>query len=388
MDRTSEGISGRITLVIGHCAGMIDVVALPVWIGIVLIGRIGLDPQRAGGLATLFLISVVASGLYFAPRLNRIPRGRVVPVAFALAGLAFLSMTAAGDYGTLAAAHVAAGLAVGCALSLTHGTMGGSANPHRLASVAFTALGVVSLVFLATLPPLVERFGPSGLFVTLAAIMFTAALAALLGFPATMAGGAAAAARAAESKLSRRIWFGMAGVSLLALNQAMMFGFLERIGVWHGFTSAQVAGVLIAAGVVNLFPAALAGILERRLPAAWVMCLGPALQGVLGLAFTQAPGFAAYAVAASMFIAVLIFTHTFAFGFLAREDRSGRAVAATPVMIMTGSACGPLLGGVLAQQLGYGTLGWAALVVGLLSALSFRLAVRPAEVVEPSKAAA
>lgn len=374
MDRKNESIGGRAALVIGHCAGMIDVVALPVWIGIVLIGRLGLQPQQAGGLATLFLASVVASSLFFAPRLNRIRRGRFVPAGFALAGLAFLGMTTVTDYAALAAVHMAAGLGVGCALSLTHGTMGGSSNPHRLASVAFTALGVLSVVFLAIVPQLIARFGAGALFVTLAAIMGVAALTAGIAFPHS--GGATAAATGSAPKMSSRVWFGMAGVSLLALNQALMFGFVERIGNWHGFSGAQIAGVLVATGFVNLFPAAIAGLLERRCPAALVMGLGPVIQGLLGLAVTQVPGFPAYAVAASLFISVLIFTHTFAFGFLAREDRSGRAVAATPVMVMTGSACGPLLGGVLAQQVGYGSLGWAALAIGISSALCFCLAVR------------
>ena len=389
MDKNREGIRGRVALVIGHCAGMMDIVALPVWIGIVLIGQIGLDPQSAGGLATLFLSAVVASSLICAPRLNRIRRERVVPAAFTVAGLAFLSMTALASlgYGALAAAHAVAGLAVGCALSLTHGTMGGSANPHRLASISFAALGVVSLVFLATLPPLIERFGANAFFVTLAAIMFTAAVAALVGFPAGMAGAAAPAA-AAESKLPRHVWFGMIGVSLLSVNQAMTFGFLERIGVGQGFTGAQVAAVLIGTGVVNLFPAVFAGLLQGKLSVARVMMIGPVLQGALGFTLSHAPSYAAYAVAASLFVSTLIFTHTFAFGFLAREDRSGRAVASTPVMVMTGAAFGPLLGGVLAQQLGYASLGWAALVIGLLSALSFSLAVRPAGFAKPVVSAA
>jgi predicted MFS family arabinose efflux permease len=376
MDRKSETVAGRTALVIGHCAGMIDLVALPVWVGMVLIGRMGLEPMRAGGLATLFLISVVAAGLVFAPRLNRIRRRRFVPAAFALAGLAFVGMTATTDYAVLALAHAVAGFAVGCGLSLTHGTMGGSANPHRLMSIAFTALGVVAVVFLGTLPQLVARFGAEALFFAIAAIMFTAALAALLAFPDTGTGGTVAAPRVVEAPLSARVWFGMAGVSLMALNQAMMFAYVERIGDWHGFSAAQVAGVLVAVGVVNLFPAALAGVLERRLSTAGVMVVGPLLQAALGLSITQAPSFAAYAFAACSFIALLIFTHTFVFGFLAREDRSGRAVAATPVMVMTGSAIGPLLGGALAQQAGYGSLGWAAAAIGISGSLIFVRAVR------------
>ena len=377
MDRKSETVAGRTALVIGHCAGMIDLVALPVWVGMVLIGRMGLEPMRAGGLATLFLISVVAAGLVFAPRLNRIRRRRFVPAAFAIAGLAFVGMTTTTDYALLALAHACAGFAVGCGLSLTHGTMGGTANPHRLMSIAFTALGVVAVVFLGTLPQSVARFGAEALFFAIAAIMFTAALAALLAFPDTGTGsGAAAAPRVVEAPLSARVWFGMAGVSLMALNQAMMFAYVERIGDWHGFGAAQIAGVLVAVGVVNLFPAALAGVLERRLSTAGVMVVGPLLQAALGLSITQAPAFAAYAFAACSFIALLIFTHTFVFGFLAREDRSGRAVAATPVMVMTGSAIGPLLGGALAQQAGYGSLGWAAAAIGISGSLIFLRAVR------------
>jgi hypothetical protein len=48
-------------------------------------------------------------------------------------------------------------------------------------------------------------------------------------------------------------------------------------------------------------------------------------------------------VAASVFAAVMIFTHTFAFGLLARLDLSGRAMAATPAMLMIGAAIGPIL---------------------------------------------
>jgi len=77
---------------------------------------------------------------------------------------------------------------------------------------------------------------------------------------------------------------------------------------------------------------------------------------------------------------VMIFTHTFAFGWLARLEPSGRLVAATPAMLMTGSAIGPLLGGALVGGLGYGALGVAALVLGAIGAALFRhsTAVAPA----------
>lgn len=37
----------RLALMVAHCAGMVDLVALPVWVG-VLDSRDGFDPQQAG----------------------------------------------------------------------------------------------------------------------------------------------------------------------------------------------------------------------------------------------------------------------------------------------------------------------------------------------------
>jgi predicted MFS family arabinose efflux permease len=93
---------------------------------------------------------------------------------------------------------------------------------------------------------------------------------------------------------------------------------------------------------------------------------------------TQSAAFAPYAAATSVFAAVMIFTHTFAFGMLARIDRTGRAVAATPAMLMTGAAIGPVLGGTLVKQLGYGSLGIAAVLIAAAAVLCFsRLEPRP-----------
>ena len=71
-DTARLGTFGTVALMIAHCAGMVDLVALPVWVG-TLIGAYRLDPQRAGLLATLFLAGAVLSSVFFSPRLNRLP---------------------------------------------------------------------------------------------------------------------------------------------------------------------------------------------------------------------------------------------------------------------------------------------------------------------------
>ena len=68
---------------------------------------------------------------------------------------------------------------------------------------------------------------------------------------------------------------------------------------------------------------------------------------------------------------MLIFTHNFAFGLLAKLDPSGRAVAATPTTLMVGAAIGPVLGGTLVKAAGYGSLGLVATLMAALAVASF-----------------
>ena len=44
---TTNSLRGRVALMVGHCAGMVDLVALPVWVG-TLISVYRFDPQQAG----------------------------------------------------------------------------------------------------------------------------------------------------------------------------------------------------------------------------------------------------------------------------------------------------------------------------------------------------
>jgi predicted MFS family arabinose efflux permease len=380
-DRAAQARGGVAALVIGHCAGLMDISALPVWVGMVLVGKLAFEPQRAGLLLSLFLGCVVLSSLFFAPRIARIPRKRLQPAAYALAGICFAVMSlVSASYAWLAGLHAIAGLAVGCGLSIVNGTMACTANPHRTAALAFTALSLVSTIFLSVQPALVEKIGPNVFFFTMAGVMFTAALAGMLAFPEPSKpeaqAGAAGGTSMGHDKLPRAVWFGIAGVSLLMVTHSMILGFVERIGVTHGFSAAQIGTVLVVSGLVNLVLVTLTGPLGRRLSARHVVVAGPLIQACAGLAIAQVAVYASYIVGTSLFISILTFTHVFCFGLLARMDPSGRVLAATPVMVMTGSALGPALGGILAQHIGYTSLGWAALAFGVLSASCFRLSTR------------
>ena len=157
----------------------------------------------------------------------------------------------------------------------------------------------------------------------------------------------------------------------MALTQAMMFSFLERIGIDRGFRREAVTGVLIALGFVNLFPAPLAAFLEKRVSPHAVLLSGPIVRPLIALAIAFSGSFPAYAAPAVLFAAVMIFTHTFAFGVLSKLDPTARALAGTPAMLMIGAAVGPILGGLLVQGFGYGSLGVAAVVIAAIAVFLF-----------------
>ena len=367
---STDSKRGRIALSVAHCAGMLDMVALPVWVG-TLIANYRFDPQQAGLLATLFLFGAVFASLLLASRFNRLPKRAVVTLSFLVSATGFGVAAIASDFNTLAGLHLLCGMTTGAALSMTHGTMALSSNPHRQFAIVNMALGVVAIFYLGVTPRIVAQWGGAALFGVFSAAMALAALVCLFIFPTAVAAPSVAQGRikvgglsavSVPTRFSAAVWFGIVGVALVALVQAMTTSFVERAGIDRGFGSQAVAGVLIALGVVNLVPAPLAVLLERRLSARGVLLCAPVIQAVLAVAVMNAVAFPIYAGSTAVFVAVIIFSHTFAFGLLARLEPTGRALAATPAMLMIGAAIGPVLGGTLVKFYGYGAIGVAAVV--------------------------
>lgn len=355
---------------VAHCAGMVDLVALSLWVG-ALIAFYGLDPQQAGGLPTLFLVGAVLASVTLAPLIRRL-RGRWVATAgFGVAAASFWLAAGVNGYAQLALLHAIAGVATGAALSVTHGTIARSTNPHRLFAIVGIALGVFAVAFLAGVPQLLAAQGGPALFRAFAAVMAAGALASLLAFPSSPDAGTPQVVAAKPAPLPRVVWFGIVGISCMTLVQAMTFSFLEGVGMHRGFERASINGVLIALGLVNLLPAALAALLQNRITPRKVLLAGPVVQLAMASLIMVSPAFGPYAFGAAFLAAVMIFTHTFAFGLLARLDQSGRALTGTPAMLMVGSAIGPFLGGTLVNSFGYETLAIAAAILAATAVFCF-----------------
>jgi predicted MFS family arabinose efflux permease len=369
MSAQKFGIAGVAALVIGHCAGMLDLIALPIWVG-ALVERLSFTPQMAGAVVTLFLLGAVLASIILAPRFNRLNQRMTASIGFAVSAAAFFIAAERSLFAELAALHLVSGIAAGSALSMVHGTMGRAANPHRLFALAGIAIGLFAIILLALLPQLMIVYGIPVLFWTFGGVMAVAAAISIAFFP-----NVDRSVEQQRQPFSRSVWLTILGISFMTFNQAMVFSFVEVIGRARGFEPAHIMGVLIALGFVNfLFPSPLAAILEKRISATVVTQAGPAVQAILAIIVTSATILPIWAPAAAIFVAVQIFTHTFAFGLLARLDPTGRAVAATPAMLMVGAALGPIVGGALGENLGFPALGFMACLVSAISITFFTIA--------------
>lgn len=372
-----NSFTGHATLSVCHMAGMIDLAALPLWIGTMMKFYRFSAPQ-AGMTVTTFLAAAVISSSIFAPMFTRLPHRLFACGGFALAALAFFAISrlpvAPESLTGFVLLHGVAGVGAGAALSVTHGSIGRTANPHRLFGIVNIAMGMLAIVMFAVLPNVIATGGGTMLFVAFALTMGFAGLVSLSFFPTV--DKPAVVKSAISGPLPGIAWLIIGAIVCLALSQSTVFSFVERIGDARGFGENTVQTVLIVMGFVNLLPGALAAMLQKRLPPLGVGLAGPALQTVLALSITHASITPFYALPAVAYVSIVIFTHTFLFGFLSNVDTTGRAVAATPAMMMSGSAIGPVLGGLIVANVGYAGLGWAVLAISCLAITFLTLARR------------
>ena len=361
---------------------MLDLVILPLWIG-GMIETYKLTPQGAGGMVTLFLIGVLITNSFFSRRYGTLPNKAVVATGYGLGALCFFAMTYAPSLTSvpviyvLGALHVVAGCGAGSSLSCVHGTIARSNNPHRNFAIANLGVGAFAIPFFAVTPNLMPLFGVNAVFIAVAMLMAVAALAALSFFPvpASMSGPLPRRLPASTKKsyYGPALLFGFAGVVLLQTAGSATNSFTEQVGVADGFSIASIGAMLAVNGFVAILAPLFAGLLEKRLAPVTVAAFALSVHGLCSIALTQTASFAVFSGAFMTMIFMTIFGHTFIFGLFAKLDPSGRFNAATPSMLMLGTAIGPLLGGTVVQTLGFRAMGLTSGCLALTGAVCFLL---------------
>ncbi len=376
------GFKGNVAIMASNCAGMLDLVALPLWIG-VLVAAYHYDSQQAGALVSLFLIGAVCASLSIAPRFKQLNHKMVTTAGYFSAGICFFIASQTSDFLYLAILHLIAGACASSALSMTHGTIARGANPHKLYAMSGFASGLLGLAFMAVTPNIIQLKGGHSLFIIFGGVMTLAALICALTFPRVNFDQQDLNKNKTQSqdKIPANVWYGMIGISLMVVTQSMTFSFMERVGHERGFGAKEITFILVCLSLFNLFATVMAGISEKHISTRLVLFLGPIIQVVLANIIMNSTALPLFAAASIVFVSLIMFTHTFVFGLLAKLDTSGRALAATPAVLMIGAAIGPVLGGTIVKLTGYHGIGIAALCFGCISVFCFMRVFRHAPLV-------
>ena len=372
MAASTENFSGRTALIVGHAAGMLDLVAAPLWIGVLIQYR-HLSPVEAGILIATYTAGVFLTSIALAPRFTSLRPQLIAPIGFLLGAAAFGAIILVDGFAALMPAHFVAGIGAGSALSMVHGTISRSVRPHRLFAFANIGVALVSIIFFIVVPQFVPR-DPNAVFVVLGGLLVIAALAAATLFPqlpVQAAGEMRSATGASEAPYKPAVILAFAGVALMSVGQSEIYPFLERIGAWRGFPEASIANMLAISGVLNLLAPIIAAMLENVVPRVLTISIALIVHAGLTVTASSSPQFLPYAIAGSLLIFMTIFSHTFMFGVISKLDRSGRTASSTPAMITLGAMIGPALGGVVAQYIGFSAIGWVSAVVLLISSACF-----------------
>jgi len=370
MATSTEGFAGRGALLIGHAAGMLDLVSMPVWVGVLIQFR-HMSPAEAGLLVTAYMTGVFLTSVALAPRFTRLPARPVAIGGFVVGAAAFLAIINLQEFGALIPAHFIAGIGAGSALSMVHGTISRSLRPHRLFAIVNLGVAVFSIAFFAIVPVQVQ-VNPDVLFYVLSGLLVLGAVAAIAAFPKPPEGQGGELRQAAGAVPFRlAVVLAFVGVALLSAGQAQTYAFLERIGAWRDFASIDIAHMLVVSGFLNLLAPIAAAVLENVVPRLAAICVALLLHAVIAITVSTSATFLPYAAAGSLLVFMTIFNHTFMFGTIAKLDPSGRAASSTPAMLTLGAAIGPALGGAVVQLLGFQAVGFVSAVVLVVAAGCF-----------------
>ena len=373
MATSTEGFVGRGTLLVGHAAGMLDLVSMPIWVGVLIQFR-HISPPEAGLLVGIYTAGVFLASVLLAPRFNRLPARLVAIMGFLVGALAFFSITYIDGFAALVPTHFVAGIGAGSALSMVHGTISRSARPHRLFAIVNFGVAIFSIAFFATVPDQVQH-NPNALFYVLGGLLVLGAVAAVAAFPQPSAGNAArlahVAANAGAVPFRLSVILAFLGVALMSTGQSETYSFLERIGTWRDFPASDIGRMLVVSGFLNLLAPIAAALLENVVPRLTTICVALLVHACITVTASNSALFIPYAAAGSLLIFMTIFSHTFMFGAIAKLDPSGRAASSTPAMVTLGAAVGPALGGAVVQFAGFPAVGWVSAVILVASAACF-----------------
>jgi predicted MFS family arabinose efflux permease len=347
-------------------SAMIVPSVMPAMVG-ALAGDLGFGAERAGYVASANMGAILAGSLASGVLLLRMSPsllligGLIGMVAGHLLAVVFPS------YGWILGARIVSGFGDGIAAAICYAMMGRTQSPSRTIAFYAAGQGLVGAVGMAILPSMIEVFGWRSLFLLVSAvaipsIFMAGEVAGRLDRSSNRVRGDVAV------RLSAAVAAAAASIFLFFVGLAAVWGFMQRIGVDHGFSVKLISTALSASAVASMLGSLVVGVVAYRLSTRVAGLVGLVLLAI-GAYCLLTPHYWTFLLA----VVALNFLWTFQFPFLfrnfAQADRGGRITSITPAINGFALTVSLAAGGMLLENVGLVALAGFSVVTAAMGLL-------------------
>jgi predicted MFS family arabinose efflux permease len=339
----------RIALGLGS---VIQILGMPIIVG-ALKEHWGYTAAYAGYITSIDLAGLCIGAIMTSAWATRINWRRYVACVIVLAGVTNVACVWFHTLAVLCILRFGAGLASGAAYSASLALLCHAADTARGFSVLIFAQVIANAIVLAVFPAIDDRWGPAGLFVSIA-IVLTATAVVIPKLPERTRAEPVTGAPAVGRPQIGLAALCLASVAFVYVAIGSYWAYAELMGIAFGLTPNVVHSLLTASVLFSSLGCIAAFRISRHVGQSVPLLAALAFLAAVFLGNGASPHAIMYVLTLGVMQMAWNFIDIFQLGTLAHVDPSGRGAALVPAAQGIALALGPAAGGLaLDKGLGY-----------------------------------
>ena len=287
-------------LVLVACTAFTSQMAVPLWVGAV-IDSFGFSAKTAGGIAAIEFTCVAIASYAIAMRVHAFSVRTLCLIGFTLLILANGVSIVLESPGALTVARAVAGAGKGLVISASFGLAGRSTSPARAFALLNGGYTLFAAVTLFTVPFAIKANGAAGVWACLClATVIGASLLPWIPSARTQEASVSESSSAPSGTAGLSGLLALLALVLLVGGGAVVWTFVERIGLRTGLSITDVGMILSIAAIITIIGPALAHRLDTRAGYKVPIVVGVGVKAVIA-------GILGAVTSAAVFIAVVPF---------------------------------------------------------------------------------
>lgn len=338
-----------------------------------LIEDLDFSETSAGFVISIEMLSMAVGAFLTATLLVRITIRHLVVIGAVFTIVGHLASAYAASYETMFFYRMITGFGEGVLSASGVVILARMFDSDRGYALSFIVTGIIAAFLLAVLPPNINAYQSSGLFISLSVICLILAPGLYLA-PQKSDDSTELAVKSVESVHSvsklKGILF-ILGLLSISIMEFSMWANIERLGVNIGIDREAIGYILSVATFIGLLGAGLAALVSTRFGRFVPLVIAISFQAIFSYLciFSTSPDVYKYSQAG--WSLCLYFAYPYLLGMAASLDSAGRWVAAGNGMLLAGQIIAPSLSGLIIEFDSYRGLFALIALLTPLSLISF-----------------